>query len=99
MEAVENLKMTAGNFYVNDKSTGAIVGQQAFGGGRHSGIITNIGFLFEIKRVKFVIKSFQILGTNDKAGGPHYCLRWSTPQSVKETFVPLHDVTYTYMNE
>lgn len=29
--------MTAGNFYVNDKSTGSVVGQQPFGGGRHSG--------------------------------------------------------------
>jgi 1-pyrroline-5-carboxylate dehydrogenase len=31
------LRHTAGNFYVNDKSTGAIVGQQPFGGGRASG--------------------------------------------------------------
>lgn len=30
--------MTAGNFYVNDKSTGSVVGQQPFGGSRHSGI-------------------------------------------------------------
>lgn len=29
--------MTAGNFYVNDKSTGSIVGQQPFGGSRMSG--------------------------------------------------------------
>lgn len=36
-EAVEDLKMTAGNFYINDKSTGSVVGQQPFGGGRHSG--------------------------------------------------------------
>lgn len=38
-------------------------------------------------------------GTNDKAGGPHYCLRWASPQSVKETFVPLRDVGYPYMKE
>lgn len=73
-EAVEDLKMTAGNFYINDKSTGSVVGQQPFGGGRHS-------------------------GTNDKAGGPQYCLRWTSPQSIKETFVPLRDVTYPYMHE
>lgn len=30
--------MTAGNFYVNDKSTGSVVGQQPFGGGRMSGM-------------------------------------------------------------
>lgn len=35
--AVEDLKMTAGNFYVNDKSTGSVVGQQPFGGARMSG--------------------------------------------------------------
>ena len=35
--AVELLKGTAGNFYVNDKSTGSVVGQQPFGGARLSG--------------------------------------------------------------
>lgn len=38
--AFEEFKMTAGNFYINDKSTGSIVGQQPFGGGRMSG--TNV---------------------------------------------------------
>ncbi|WP_174186339.1 L-glutamate gamma-semialdehyde dehydrogenase [Nocardia barduliensis] len=35
--AVERLRFTAGNFYVNDKPTGAVVGQQPFGGSRASG--------------------------------------------------------------
>ena len=35
--AFEVLKMTAGNFYINDKSTGSVVGQQPFGGARSSG--------------------------------------------------------------
>ncbi|WP_031523227.1 L-glutamate gamma-semialdehyde dehydrogenase [Streptomyces sp. NRRL F-5123] len=34
---MERLRDAAGNFYVNDKSTGAVVGQQPFGGGRASG--------------------------------------------------------------
>lgn len=72
--ALEVLKMTAGNFYINDKSTGSVVGQQPFGGGRMS-------------------------GTNDKAGGPNYVMRWTTPQSIKETFVPLRDIEYPYMRE
>ena len=38
-------------------------------------------------------------GTNDKAGGPHYMLKWASPQSVKQTFVPLKDVTYPYMTK
>ncbi|NYI04093.1 L-glutamate gamma-semialdehyde dehydrogenase [Allostreptomyces psammosilenae] len=36
-EATEVLRYTAGNFYVNDKPTGAVVGQQPFGGSRASG--------------------------------------------------------------
>jgi len=35
--ATESLRFAAGNFYVNDKPTGAVVGQQPFGGGRASG--------------------------------------------------------------
>lgn len=35
--ALDEFKMTAGNFYVNDKSTGSVVGHQPFGGGRMSG--------------------------------------------------------------
>lgn len=38
--AFEEFRMTAGNFYVNDKSTGSVVGQQPFGGGRMSGMYT-----------------------------------------------------------
>lgn len=41
---------------------------------------------------------FIFLGTNDKAGGPHYILRWTSPQSVKETFVPLTEWKYPYMD-
>lgn len=72
--AMQTLKMTAGNFYINDKSTGSVVGQQPFGGARMS-------------------------GTNDKAGGPHYLLRWGNPQAIKETFVPLTDIEYPYMKQ
>lgn len=53
----------AGNFYVNDKSTGSVVGQQPFGGSRLS-------------------------GTNDKAGGPYYLLKFVSPQSVKTRVIP-----------
>lgn len=35
--ATKNLRYAAGNFYINDKPTGAVVGQQPFGGGRASG--------------------------------------------------------------
>jgi len=73
-QAAQLLKGSAGNFYVNDKSTGSVVGQQPFGGARLS-------------------------GTNDKAGGPHYMLKWASAQSVKQTFVPLHSVAYPYMEK
>lgn len=89
--------MTAGNFYINDKSTGSVVGQQPFGGGRLSGSdalnkINRSHFFFAKCFIQFFV------GTNDKAGGPHYALRWTSPQSIKETFVPLRDVTYPYMD-
>ncbi|KAM5132515.1 delta-1-pyrroline-5-carboxylate dehydrogenase, mitochondrial [Mantella aurantiaca] len=71
-EAKEVLRNAAGNFYINDKSTGAVVAQQPFGGSRAS-------------------------GTNDKPGGPHYILRWTSPQAVKETHVPLTEWKYPYM--
>ena len=35
--AMKKLEHAAGNFYINDKPTGAVVGQQPFGGGRASG--------------------------------------------------------------
>ncbi len=35
--ATESLRFSAGNFYINDKPTGAVVGQQPFGGSRASG--------------------------------------------------------------
>jgi 1-pyrroline-5-carboxylate dehydrogenase len=34
---MERLRFAAGNFYINDKPTGAVVGQQPFGGARASG--------------------------------------------------------------
>lgn len=78
---------------MNDKSTGSVVGQQPFGGGRMSGMGFDLTFGIECKVSNVKLST----GTNDKAGGPHYCLRWSSPQSIKETFVPLRDVTYPYM--
>ncbi|KAJ3601933.1 hypothetical protein NHX12_029694 [Muraenolepis orangiensis] len=72
-EAAKALRNAAGNYYVNDKSTGSIVAQQPFGGARAS-------------------------GTNDKPGGSHYVLRWTSPQVVKETFVPLRGWKYPYMS-
>jgi 1-pyrroline-5-carboxylate dehydrogenase len=70
--ASDLLRYAAGNFYVNDKPTGAVVGQQPFGGARAS-------------------------GTNDKAGSPANLLRWTSPRSVKETFVPATDWRYPHM--
>jgi len=71
-EAHEKLQYAAGNFYVNDKPTGAVVGQQPFGGSRAS-------------------------GTNDKAGSMWNLIRWVSPRTIKETFVPPKDYRYPYM--
>jgi len=72
--ALDRLSQAAGNVYINDKPTGAVVGQQPFGGGRLS-------------------------GTNDKAGGYFNMLRWTSPQSVKENFLPPRDPFYPHMSE
>jgi len=64
----------AGNFYINDKPTGAVVGQQPFGGSRGS-------------------------GTNDKAGSLFNLIRWVSPRTIKETFIPPSDYRYPFMAE
>ncbi|MEV4006866.1 L-glutamate gamma-semialdehyde dehydrogenase [Actinomadura sp. NPDC049753] len=72
VHTAEVLRYAAGNFYINDKPTGAVVGQQPFGGARAS-------------------------GTNDKAGSVLNLLRWTSPRSIKETFVPPTDYRYPHM--
>lgn len=44
------LRHAAGNFYINDKPTGAVVGQQPFGGGRRSGTNDKAGSLWNLVR-------------------------------------------------
>jgi 1-pyrroline-5-carboxylate dehydrogenase len=48
--AMHKLKHSAGNFYINDKPTGAVVGQQPFGGGRKSGTNDKAGSLLNLYR-------------------------------------------------
>jgi 1-pyrroline-5-carboxylate dehydrogenase len=51
IERVGNaLRFTAGNFYVNDKPTGAVVGQQPFGGARGSGTNDKAGSVLNLQR-------------------------------------------------
>ena len=48
--AAEALRFAAGNFYINDKPTGAVVGQQPFGGARASGTNDKAGSVFNLIR-------------------------------------------------
>jgi 1-pyrroline-5-carboxylate dehydrogenase len=48
--ASEVLRFSAGNFYINDKPTGAVVGQQPFGGARASGTNDKAGSIFNLTR-------------------------------------------------
>ena len=73
-EASDRLRYAAGNFYVNDKPTGAVVGQQPFGGSRAS-------------------------GTNDKAGSIWNLIRWVSPRTVKDLFIPPTDYRYPFLDE
>jgi len=72
--ALRELRHAAGNFYINDKCTAAVVNQQPFGGSRAS-------------------------GTNDKAGSILNLVRWISPRSIKETWVPPTDYRYPFMRE
>ena len=72
--ASEKLRYAAGNFYINDKPTGAVVGQQPFGGARAS-------------------------GTNDKAGSLLNMIRWVSPRTTKESFIPPRDYRYPHMRQ
>jgi 1-pyrroline-5-carboxylate dehydrogenase len=49
-EATQRLRYSAGNFYINDKPTGAVVGQQPFGGARASGTDDKAGSVFNLIR-------------------------------------------------
>ena len=49
-EADRALRNAAGNFYVNDKPTGAVVGQQPFGGARASGTNDKAGSILNLLR-------------------------------------------------
>jgi 1-pyrroline-5-carboxylate dehydrogenase len=49
-DATQRLRFAAGNFYVNDKPTGAVVGQQPFGGGRASGTNDKAGSAANLMR-------------------------------------------------
>ena len=48
--ATKKLQNAAGNFYINDKPTGAVVGQQPFGGGRGSGTNDKAGAYLNLLR-------------------------------------------------
>ncbi|MCW2538685.1 MAG: putative delta-pyrroline-5-carboxylate dehydrogenase [Frankiales bacterium] len=49
-QAMKRLRFAAGNFYVNDKPTGAVVGQQPFGGSRASGTNDKAGSMLNLQR-------------------------------------------------
>jgi len=50
LKVAERLQGTAGNFYINDKPTGAVVGQQPFGGARASGTNDKAGSMWNLIR-------------------------------------------------
>ena len=49
-EVSDKLRYAAGNFYINDKPTGAVVGQQPFGGARRSGTNDKAGAMWNLTR-------------------------------------------------
>ena len=71
-KTTDALRYSAGNFYINDKPTGAVVGHQPFGGSRAS-------------------------GTNDKAGSALNLMRWVSPRTIKECFLPPENWVYPFL--
>lgn len=61
----EKLYHTAGNFYINDKPTGAVVGQQPFGGGRKSGTNDKAGSKYNL------LRWINIRNTKENFNPPH----------------------------
>ncbi|MAZ92844.1 MAG: 1-pyrroline-5-carboxylate dehydrogenase [Lentimicrobiaceae bacterium] len=73
-KVLKRLNHAAGNFYINDKPTGAVVNMQPFGGARGS-------------------------GTNDKAGSKLNLLRWVSPRTIKECFLPPKNYRYPFLEK
>jgi 1-pyrroline-5-carboxylate dehydrogenase len=73
-KVTRRLRNAAGNFYINDKPTGAVVNQQPFGGARGS-------------------------GTNDKAGSYLNLIRWVSPRTIKECFLPPESYKYPFQGD
>ena len=73
-KALKKLRHAAGNLYINDKPTGAVVNQQPFGGARGS-------------------------GTNDKAGSYLNLIRWVSPRTIKECFLPPESFKYPFLGD
>jgi 1-pyrroline-5-carboxylate dehydrogenase len=69
--ASEALRFTAGNFYVNDRPTGAVVGQQPFGGGRASGTNDKAGSPLNLLRWTSPRSIKENLNPPTTSGYPH----------------------------
>lgn len=70
-DAMEKLRFAAGNFYINDKSTGAVVGQQPFGGGRASGTNDKAGAASNLMRWTSTRSIKETLVPPTEYGYPH----------------------------
>ncbi|MGW1515911.1 L-glutamate gamma-semialdehyde dehydrogenase [Streptomyces sp. NPDC002287] len=70
-ETMEKLRFAAGNFYINDKSTGAVVGQQPFGGGRASGTNDKAGAASNLLRWTSTRSIKETLVPPTEYGYPH----------------------------
>ncbi|MFD8982959.1 L-glutamate gamma-semialdehyde dehydrogenase [Streptomyces sp. NPDC059564] len=70
-DTMEKLRFAAGNFYINDKSTGAVVGQQPFGGGRASGTNDKAGAASNLLRWTSTRSIKETLVPPTEYGYPH----------------------------
>lgn len=81
--ASDVLEQAAGNFYINDKPTGAVVGEQPFGGARRSGTNDKAGSAYNLMRW------VSPRAIKENLNPPtHHGYAWNQPDATKATDAP-----------
>lgn len=81
--AADVLEQAAGNFYINDKPTGAVVGQQPFGGARRSGTNDKAGSIYNL------LQWISPRAIKENFDPPtHFGYAWNDSDSVDESAMP-----------
>lgn len=89
------LRNASGNFYINDKCTGAVVGMRDKSNLDRASIVSLLRYVFSGQQP---FGGARASGTNDKAGASLNLLRWVSARAIKENFLPLTNWKYPHMH-